>query len=213
MPRKKNPYKRADRFTKEAKAQGFKARSVFKLEEADRRFRFLKQGMRVVDLGCYPGSWSQYVLRRIGGRGVLVGVDLKAPELVGGTWIARSVMDVSADEILEGLGGPADVLLSDMAQPTVGVAFTDHVRQIGLARRALELAEAVVAPGGSFLVKVFDGEEVPAFQDEVRAVFAKTRRIRPEAVRQNSREFFLLATERRPRSDAADRDGGAADPT
>jgi 23S rRNA (uridine2552-2'-O)-methyltransferase len=193
----KNPYQ-GDRWTKAAKDQGFLARSVFKLEEVDRRFRVLAPGMRVVDLGCFPGSWSQYALQRIGPKGTLVGVDLQAPTLPGGTWIARSVFEVEADELLAALGGPADLLLSDMAPATTGVTFSDHVRQIELARRALALAEAVVKPGGALVVKVFDGEEVPAFHEEVRRAFGKTRRVRPEAVRQVSREFFLLATERRP---------------
>jgi 23S rRNA (uridine2552-2'-O)-methyltransferase len=194
MGKARNPYKRADRFTKAAKDQGFKARSVFKLTEAQRRFRLFKQGQRVVDLGCFPGSWTQYVLQQVGKRGSVVGVDLQAPSLERGTFLARSVFDVSSEEILEALGGPAHVVLSDMAPNTTGVALTDHVRQMELVRRALDVAVDVLAPGGSFYVKIFDGEEVPDFQTQVRAHFSRTRRLRPEAVRQNSREFFLLAT-------------------
>ncbi|MGC6515641.1 MAG: SAM-dependent methyltransferase [Myxococcota bacterium] len=194
MPRKKrNTYKRGDQFTQRAKDEGFKARSVYKLAECDRRFRVLKQGQRVIDLGCYPGSWSQYVLQRIGRPGTLVGVDFKAPELPRGRWIARSVMEVTPEELLEQLDGRADVVLSDMAQPTTGIALTDHVRQLVLVRKALELAVATLAPGGSLLVKVFDGEEVPQLQADIRAHFGRTRRIRPEAVRQVSREFYILA--------------------
>ncbi len=190
----KNTYKRADRFSKDAKDQGYKARSVFKLTEAQRRYRLLSSGQRVVDLGCFPGSWSQYVLEKIGGRGTLVGVDLKEPTLRG-TWIARSVFDVTAEELLEALGGPADVLLSDMAPNTSGIAMADHAIQIELVRCALNLAVATLAPGGSMYVKVFDGEEVPDLVASVKQHFGHVRRVRPEAVRQNSREFFLLATE------------------
>jgi 23S rRNA (uridine2552-2'-O)-methyltransferase len=197
MKRSRNPYKRADRFTRQAKEQGFKARSVFKLSEIQRRFRLFKHGQRVVDLGCFPGSWSQYALQQIGKGGVLVGVDFQAPVLPRGTFLARSVFDVTEEELLEALGGPADVVLSDMAPKTTGVALTDHVRQMELARRALEVATIILKPGGALVTKVFDGEEVPEFQKQVREVFGGTRRLRPPAVRQNSREFFLLATDRK----------------
>lgn len=196
-PQRKNPYSKPDRFTRAAKEEGYKARSVFKLTETDKRFGVFRPGQAVVDLGCFPGSWSQYVLQRIGSRGTLVGVDLERPQLPG-TWITRSVLEVTPEELRQALGRPADVVLSDMAPRTVGVPFTDHVRQLELVRVALHLATQVLAPGGAFFVKVFDGEEVPAFQDELRRWFGKTRRVRPEAVRQQSREFFVLATEFAP---------------
>lgn len=194
MAGKRNPYKRADRFTKAAKDQGFKARSVFKLTEAQRRFRVFKQGQRVVDLGCFPGSWTQYVLQQVGRRGAVVGVDLNEPEMAGATFIARSVYEVTSEELLEALGGKAHVVLSDMAPATTGIHLTDHVRQMDLVRCAFGIATQILEPGGTFYVKIFDGEEVPEFQKEVRGSFAKIRRLRPEAVRQNSREFFMLAT-------------------
>ncbi len=193
----KNPYAKPDRFTRDAKEQGFKARSVFKLSEIQSSVRIFKQGQRVVDLGCFPGSWSQYVLQQIGSKGVLVGVDLHEPQLSGGTWIARSVLEVSAEELIAALGGPADLLLSDMAPNTTGVVEADHYRQIELATCALELAEKVVVKGGSFVVKVFDGRDAQAFQEQVRKVFGTVKRYRPEAVRQVSREFFLVGLDKR----------------
>jgi len=198
---KRNPYKKADRFTIAAKEQGYAARSVFKLTEVQKRFPFLKRGQKVVDLGCYPGSWTRYLLQVVGRTGTVVGVDFKAPEdLPDGVFIERSAMEVTPEELLQVLGGPADVLVSDMAPKTVGESHSDHVRQMVLVRRALHLADVIVKPGGAFLVKIFDGEEVPDFQREVKQVFGKTRRIRPEAVRKNSREFFLLAWERKERA-------------
>lgn len=192
-----NPYKRADRFTRAAKEQGYAARSVFKLTEIQRRFPLLARGQRVVDLGCYPGSWTRYALEVVGRTGRVVGVDFTAPEgLDDAVFVEASALDVTAAQLFDALDGPADVLLSDMAPKTVGESLSDHVRQLELARRALALAAEVVRPGGAFVCKVFDGEEVPAFQAEVKAVFGRTRRIRPEAVRQNSREFFLLAWDR-----------------
>ena len=192
--RPKNPYRKADRFTVAAKDAGYEARSVFKLSEVQKRHPLLRQGMAVVDLGCFPGSWSRYALEVIGGKGRLVGVDLKAPEMDRGVWIARSVYEVTAEELIEALGGQADVLLSDMAPLTTGIALSDHARQIELARRAMELADAVVTPGGALFLKVFDGEDVPAFLNDLRQRYAKVDRYRPEAVRRNSREFFLMAT-------------------
>jgi 23S rRNA (uridine2552-2'-O)-methyltransferase len=188
-----NPYRRPDRFTRKAKDEGYAARSVYKLEDIQRRFRLLQQGQRVVDLGCFPGSWSRYALREIGKRGLLVGVDLEEPEL-DGRWITRSVYDVTVEELSEALGGPADVVLSDMAPRTTGERLHDHVEQIELARRALDLAVALLRPGGSFVVKVFDGEDANPYCAEVKAHFGKLKRVRPEAVRKNSREFFAVAT-------------------
>lgn len=194
MAKKANPYAKPDRFTVAAKEAGYAARSVFKLSEVDQRTPILRPGAKVVDLGCFPGSWSRYVLQRIGRNGRLVGVDLSAPELDGGTFLVRSVYEVTPDELRAALDGPADLVLSDMAPSTTGVAFTDHVRQMELARAAASIATALLVPGGSLFLKVFDGEEVPAFQNDLRRSFQKLSRYRPEAVRRNSREFFLLAS-------------------
>lgn len=189
---RRRPYKGRDRFGKKAKAEGYEARSVYKLEEIQRRTRILQRGQRVVDLGCYPGSWSQYVLEQIGGQGTLVGVDLKAPELSGGTWIDRSVYDVEPDEILEALGGEADVVLSDMAPNTTGHKFHDHVKQIELATRALAIADEVLAHDGAFVAKIFDGSEAEGFVAKVKERFGKLKRVKPEATRQRSREYYVV---------------------
>src|SRR4051812_26728256 len=99
-----NPYKRPDRFARQAREEGYAARSVYKLDEIDRRCRLLARGQRVVDLGCFPGSWSRYVLERVGAQGRLVGVDLSAPDLPHGVFLAKSVFDVTSDELREALG-------------------------------------------------------------------------------------------------------------
>lgn len=188
-----NPYKRPDRFTKKAKAEGYAARSVYKLEEVQRRFRLFRPGQRVVDLGCFPGSWSRYLLRAVGKKGRVVGVDLEQPDLPGGHWIARTVYEVDAETLLEALGGPADAVVSDMAPRTTGNKLFDHVQQIELADRALLLATQLLAPGGSFVVKVFEGEDANDYVSRIKAHFGKVKRVRPEAVRKNSREFFVVA--------------------
>ncbi|MCB9760802.1 MAG: RlmE family RNA methyltransferase [Alphaproteobacteria bacterium] len=184
-------YKKADPYTRRAKAQGYAARSVFKLEEIVERCGLLNPGDRVVDLGCYPGSWSRLASERIE-PGALVGVDLSEPQGIPGTFIARSVYEVEPAELLDALGGPADLLMSDMAPPTTGDRKGDHLRQIALAERALWLASAVVRPGGAFIAKVFEGADAQAFFEQVRAGYATARRIKPKATRQQSVEFFVV---------------------
>jgi 23S rRNA (uridine2552-2'-O)-methyltransferase len=184
-------YKRPDAWTRKAKAEGYAARSVYKLEELDRRHHVVPRGGGVaLDLGCCPGSWSKWLLER-GAR--VVGVDLKAPDLVGGTWIARSVYEVEPDELLAAAGGPVELVVSDMAPNTTGNRLGDHVRQIELADRALLVARACLKPQGTFVVKVFDGEDAPAYVDRVRAAFREVKRLKPDATRDRSVEFFLVA--------------------
>ncbi|MCB9676552.1 MAG: RlmE family RNA methyltransferase [Alphaproteobacteria bacterium] len=190
---KKNTYKTGDRFNKQAKEEGYRARSVYKLSEAQKRFRILAQGQRVLDLGCAPGSWARYAKEVVGGRGTVLGLDLQhVPSLAGVELLQADAFEVTADQLLEALGGPADVVLSDMAPSTTGDRFGDHVRQIRVARRALEIATQVLTPGGNFVCKVFDGEEAHDFVMDVRKRFDSVKRLRPEAVRQTSVEFFVI---------------------
>lgn len=182
-------YDRADSWTRRAKAAGFPARSVFKLEEIDARHHVVTAGGVAVDLGCYPGSWSKWLL----GRGVrVVGVDLKAPALPG-TWIVDSVMDVEGAALREAAKGPIDLVVSDLAPNTTGQRLVDHVRQIALADRALTLAMEIGRPGSHFVCKVFDGEDAGAFVDRVRAAYADVKRLKPDATRGSSVEFFVVA--------------------
>ena len=187
-----NPYKRPDRFTQKAKADGFSARSVFKLEEIDRRFQLVPSAGRVLDLGCAPGSWSQYVARKGRGHETLVGLDIQEVGSYPGTFVQRSILDTSPEELGALLGGPADLVLSDMAPHTTGNRLTDHVAQLELAQMALRCATTILRPGGNFVVKVFDGEDAHAYVLDVRKHFARARRVKPKATRENSVEFFLL---------------------
>jgi 23S rRNA (uridine2552-2'-O)-methyltransferase len=187
-----NPYRKPDRFSQKAKDEGYAARSVYKLEELDKRFKLLKRGMRVVDLGCAPGSWSKYAIERVG-PGELVGIDLTEVAMPGGTFLTRSAFDVPPEELFGLLGSQADVVLSDMAPLTTGARDADHFVQIELARRAFDVACALLRPGGAFVCKVFEGEDSKAFELDVRKKFGEVKRARPEAVRSSSREFFLVA--------------------
>jgi 23S rRNA (uridine2552-2'-O)-methyltransferase len=192
-----NPWRRADRFTTAAKAQGFPARSVFKLDAIQAAHRLIRPGDRVLDLGTSPGSWAQRALALVGSRGRVIGVDVVEPSVSGFVFLQASALDVTPEAIHDALGGPCDAVLSDMAPNTMGDRDADHFRQIELARRALELAISVSRPGARFACKVFDGEDAPSFVSEVRAAYGKVARMRPEAVRQASREFFIVGLDRR----------------
>jgi 23S rRNA (uridine2552-2'-O)-methyltransferase len=186
-------HKRPDHWTRRAKAQGYAARSVFKLDEIHRRMPVLPRGGRVLDLGCSPGSWSAWVHDHGGPGTVLVGVDLLETPGYPGAFLHGSALEIGAEAIRERLGGPADLVLSDMAPRTTGNRFSDHVVQIELATMALSFADALLRPGGAFVCKVFDGEDAPAFMAAVQGRFAELRRFRPEATRSQSREYFVGA--------------------
>jgi 23S rRNA (uridine2552-2'-O)-methyltransferase len=189
----KNPWSQADKFTKQAKAEGYLARSVYKLDEINKRFRIFQQGQRVADLGCSPGSWLVWAQEKVGKHGHVMGVDILEPGPVDVPFVVRDIFEVTPGDLMQALDGPADVVLSDMAPRTTGNTLGEHVRQIELATRALEIAKGILVPGGHFVVKVFDGEEAHAYVQSIRPHFEKVKRVRPEAVRQQSREFFVVA--------------------
>jgi 23S rRNA (uridine2552-2'-O)-methyltransferase len=165
---------------------------VYKLEEVNKRFGVIPRNGRVLDLGCSPGSWSNFV-KQVGGSDThLVGIDLTEVGGYRGTQFVDSVFDVPITDIREALGGGADFVMSDMAQATSGNRFTDHVRQVELAEQARVLASALLVPGGNFVVKVFEGEDAPALVERIRADFAQTKRVKPKAVRKESVEFFVV---------------------
>ena len=150
--------------------------------------------MRVLDLGASPGSWGQYVLSKIGPTGFLVAVDVVPPRAAlpaNARFVEADCLDAGVAERLAE-HAPFDLLLSDMAPNTSGVPFADHVRSVTLARAALTLAARLLRPGGDALVKVFDGEDLPAFRREFAARFRKTTLEKPEASRADSVEVFLL---------------------
>jgi 23S rRNA (uridine2552-2'-O)-methyltransferase len=197
VSRKRNPYQRPDHHSRKARAQGYTARSVFKLEEIDRRVRLLRQGDHVVDLGASPGSWSAYAAQRIGKNGRLVAIDLQPLKQV----LGDNCVVVEGDAYDEGLlaeGGalqaqaPYDVVLSDMAPNTTGDKRTDKIRSLDVFMRALGLAKLLLKPGGHFVGKIFMGGDFQVARDAVRLSFDKVRVIRPEAVRDVSYEVFLV---------------------
>lgn len=182
-----------DHWTDRAKAEGFSARSAYKLDEIERKMRVLPRSGRVLDLGCSPGSWTEYVKRKRP-KCRMVGVDIQETGAYAGHFIQADILELPTQVILDALDGPADLVLSDMAPNTTGARLTDHVAQLRLATMALSVARQVLAPGGSFVVKVFDGEDAQAFTLAVRKCFTKAKRVRPEATRDQSVEFFFVAT-------------------
>jgi 23S rRNA (uridine2552-2'-O)-methyltransferase len=198
MPSRRNPYAKPDRFTRAAKKAGFPARSVFKLEEIDRRTRLLRPGMRVLDLGAAPGSWSMYAARKIGAQGKLLAVDLE-PLTV--TLPPNAVFDqgdaFALDNTALGRFAPYDVVLSDMAPKTTGSRITDQTRSFELFMRALAVAANLGGPGSAFVGKIFMSDDLPAARAELRRHYAQERLLRPEGTRAVSMELFVVGLGKR----------------
>jgi 23S rRNA (uridine2552-2'-O)-methyltransferase len=198
-------YKRpADRYTKKAKAEGFAARSVYKLEEIDRRTKLLRAGMRVLDLGAAPGSWTQFAASKVGAKGKVVSVDLEPLRVKVGPNVQALIMDALADGSALDAYGPFDVVLSDMAPHTTGIAFADAARSEELVERVIDVSERLLVPGGTMVSKVFRGEGFEPLRARMRALFDEVRIIKPEASRRESVELFLVGLRRKgaPRADA-----------
>lgn len=188
---KKNPYKGPDPNTLRARKAGYPARSVFKLEEIDRRTRLFRPGMHVLDLGASPGSWAMYALERIGKNGRLLAIDLKPLEVAlppSGTFVLGDARENEAIATY----APYDVVLSDMAPSTTGNRLGDQTRSFELFMFALEVAAKLCKPGGSFVGKIFMGEDLPIARAEVKKHFASERLIRPEGTRSVSYEIFVV---------------------
>lgn len=184
-----------DPYVAEAKRLGYRSRAAFKLKQLDERFRFLKRGARVIDLGCAPGGWLQVAAAVLGDKGSLVGIDLLPVDPVpGATILQGDFLEESAPERLkEALGGPADVVLSDMAANTVGHAKTDSLRTMALAEAAAAFAEEVLAPGGAFLCKVLQGGTEAGLLNHLKRRFREVRHVKPPASRADSSELYLVA--------------------
>lgn len=194
---KRTPYKGPDRFTVQAKKQGFPARSVFKLEEIDRRVKLLRAGQSVLDLGAAPGSWSLYAAERVGPKGNVLGVDLselRTPLPAWATFVQGDAFDLSGEHLA--MYAPYDVVLSDMAPNTTGNRMSDQARSYDLFMRALEVATTLLKPHGAFVGKIFMGEDFPLARKELKKHFAKETLIRPEGTRAVSYEIFVIGTDR-----------------
>ncbi|MDY0390907.1 MAG: RlmE family RNA methyltransferase [Desulfobulbus oligotrophicus] len=187
-----------DYYFKKAKKDNYPARSIYKLEEAQLKYTFLKPGQRVLDVGCHPGSWSLYSASVVGEHGLVVGVDLQHTEIVVQKshaeihWLCYDVCSVEfVDYVREHWPG-FHVLLSDMAPRTTGTRHADHQQSLRLARRVTELASFFLYDNGTLYCKVFQGEDFPVFVQECKEMFATVKVVKPKSSRLESREVFVL---------------------
>jgi 23S rRNA (uridine2552-2'-O)-methyltransferase len=185
-----------DPYVVEARRLGYRSRAAFKLIELDERFRLLRLGQRVVDLGCAPGGWTQVAVARVGVRGLVVGIDAAATTpLPGASLLCGDVRDPATPAMLDAaLGGLADIVLSDMAPTTTGHAATDHLRIVALAEDAFAIASQILKPGGAFVAKVFQGGAEGALLAALKRDFAELRHAKPPASRAESAETYVVAT-------------------
>ena len=183
-----------DPWAAKARAHGYRSRAAYKLTDIADRFGLLLPGQRVIDLGAAPGGWTQVALER--GIHRIVGVDLLPVEPLPPAEILE--MDFTdpacGDLLLERLGGPPDLVISDMAPNTVGHRRTDHLRIVGLIDAAVDFAESVLAPGGAFVAKAFQGGEISEVLTRLKRSFAQVRNVKPPASRPDSSETYIVAT-------------------
>jgi 23S rRNA (uridine2552-2'-O)-methyltransferase len=184
-----------DPYVAAARREGYRSRAAFKLLELDRRFRLLRPGQHVADLGCAPGGWTQIAVERVGRRGVVVGVDLaETAPVPGARLLCADIREADAAAMIRAaLGGPADLVLSDMAPAATGHAATDHLRILALAESGFAVAAEILAPGGGFVAKVFQGGAEGELLTALKRAFAELRHAKPPASRRESAETYIVA--------------------
>lgn len=187
-----------DFYSKKAKKEKFPARSVYKLEEAQEKYKFIRRGDSVLDLGCYPGSWSLYASEIVGPKGVVVGVDLKQTDcssrIDGGPihWLCQDITKPELITLVRKIRPAFRVLVSDLAPATSGSRWVDAQRSLDLVNTTLSLAEILLLNGGHYMCKVFQGEDFPAFVKRVEKHFGMVKVLKPKSSRIESREVFVL---------------------
>lgn len=188
-----------DKFFQQAKEEGYRSRSAFKLRQINEKYRVLKRGDQLLDLGAAPGGWSQIAQRIVGSEGQVVAVDLQPMDPIPGvTIITGDMLDPQVQaQIRHATGDVIDVVISDAAPSTTGIRVRDHALSIELAEMALLLAKELVRPGGHFVAKVFEGEFFPDYLNQVRQAFASVKPYHPPASRDESREMFVVARKRK----------------
>jgi 23S rRNA (uridine2552-2'-O)-methyltransferase len=196
-------FRRKDSYYRQAKKEGYRSRAAYKLTQIARAESLLRPGDFVLDAGASPGGWSQVLLTLVGRKGKVAAVDILPMEPLPGENFRFFQDDLSLPSlpgrILEFFGRKADVVVSDAAPNTTGIAFTDQTRSADLVRVVFSLARSTLAGGGTFLAKIFEGPDADAVFKELQAEFEKVRRIRPPATRKESFELYLLARGFRPR--------------
>lgn len=184
-----------DPYVQKAKIEGYRSRAAWKLVELDEKYNLLRPGMRIVDLGAAPGGWTQVAVERTQG-GAILGVDiLPMDPISGATLMELDFLAPHAEKaVIEAVGGPVDIVLSDMAANATGHRQTDHIRVIALAEAAFDFSLKVLKPGGAFVAKFFQGGAEKELQQRLQQAFAKVRYAKPPASRKDSSETYLVAT-------------------
>ncbi|MDY6970800.1 MAG: RlmE family RNA methyltransferase [Thermodesulfobacteriota bacterium] len=186
-----------DHYARRAREGKWLARSVYKIQEIDNKFRLIRRGSRLLDLGCYPGSWSQYGIKKTGYRGEVVGIDFAWPKRLSSPnfrFIQSDVLTLETEWLIREVG-LMDLVMSDLAPQTTGTRLTDTSRSMALATRAAEIALSLLKKRGHFVCKVFEGGDIRSFRSEVSAHFRQTRLYRPKATRRGSIEVYLIGLE------------------
>ena len=187
-----------DYYYRKAKKEKYPARSIYKLEEIQRKHGLLRTGDSVLDLGCFPGSWSLYASEVIGAKGIVVGVDLQQadqkPRSNGAVihWLCQDIMEPDLIPLVRKFRPAFKVIISDLAPKTTGNRWADHQKSMSLVEHTLLLAETLLHEQGNYICKVFQGEDLPPFVSKMKERFAKVRIIKPKSSRKESREIFVL---------------------
>lgn len=195
-------YNPQDKYFKKAKEEGFAARSVYKLQEIDQKYKVLRSGQMVLDLGASPGSWSQYASQKIGDGGRLLGVDLSpvTVSLPNAVFIQADLYDLKLDQVFaeHGFSGQFDLVLSDMAPKTTGIKSVDQDRSFALCELALDVANRFLKPNGHFVCKFFHSGDFGKLRGEIKKRFERVEAIKPESTRSISKEIFLVGLKKKP---------------
>lgn len=189
-------YNPKDFYFKKAKEKNYAARSVFKIEEIDEKFKLFKQGYKVLDLGAAPGSWSQFASEKVGPSGRVLGIDLQPIRITlqNAFFITADLRDLNLETVIQetGITPPFDLVISDMAPKTTGIRITDQTRSLELCMLALEIARKYLRPRGHFVAKLFHSGDFEEFRDELRKSFSRVEVLRPKSTRRESKEIFLI---------------------
>lgn len=188
-----------DHYTRRAKKDRFPARSVYKLKEIQQRYKLIKKGDRVLDLGCAPGSWLLYAATQTGNKGMVVGIDLKPVSVKVPSHVRIYTGDILSmdDELFRIVGKDFNVILSDMAPATTGSRHTDSARSFNLCQEALSIAQTRLITGGSFVCKIFQGEDFKEFSNSVKMQFNRYKIFKPQSSRKASKEIYIIGLGKR----------------
>ncbi len=195
-------YKVKDHYFLKAKKENFAARSVYKLEEIDQKFKLFKSGQKILDLGAAPGSWSQYASKKVGPQGLVIGIDLTeiTLRLPNAIFVQGDMLELDLAAVLKQNSSEDarfDLVISDMAPNTTGIRMTDQARSLELCEQALKVAQSYLKPGGSFICKLFHSDDFKSLKNQILADYQKFEAVKPKSTRSSSKEIFLVGLKKK----------------